>query len=157
MLPKERHCRAAHPGAIVDTVLYLEVTGSSHTGCCAREEPLWSHLRGGGVRDGRERQWWSVQSVRSLPAERYVNAPRLGDCGNHGRHTSAAGRNPGSHQPDGVGNPRRTSNGVDMNRLLPHRGSTHPPRRRAPGRARCVRQCGGGIQIDEPAPTWPWQ
>ena len=51
-------------------------------------------------------------------AERMVNAPGFSHRGHHGGHAPAAGRDPGADQPTRFGNPRRTPNGVDFNRLL---------------------------------------
>jgi len=117
--------RAPLPGRrilehIVDTVLYLKVTGSSHTAAARREEPLGATSEWGCSRCGRDRMVEvSNPSEASWPSA--WSTPRLGDCGNHGRHTSAAGEIQGINprpRPADFGNPRAHPWGRHVNRLL---------------------------------------
>lgn len=103
---------------IVDTVLYLEGEHFQSYRLLRSVKNRFGATSEVGVFEMQEKGMVEVRNPSEVfLSERMINAP-LRDSRNHGRHPSAAGGNPGAHNPTNFGNPRRTANGIDFNRLL---------------------------------------
>ena len=128
---------------IVDTVLYLEGDRYQSFRLLRSVKNRFGATSEVGVFEMQERGMVEVLNPsEAFLAERMVNVPGSAIA------VTMEGTRPllvelqGLTSPSNLGNPRRTPNGLDVNRLLHHRRRAHPPPGFAPGRAGRVRQRG---------------